>query len=687
MKSFLMNASKRCRFIMVLIALGSILSPDAHAEELATISGQVVDSSLSPVSGAQIFMEPGLTHSILMVTADTNGRFEVTNVPSERVGIFAYAEGFAFNGKSIWLGNGDANTGHTIVLPKAGQLRGRVTTNKKKAVAKAHVIRVLLQNAKVSIPFTKIRRFGFQVPVSDENGGFVVNRLPENETVAVKIAHFQFAHEVLPGIPVGSDSAHVKMSPGVLTSGTVLSRGRNLPVPNAPILFKNPDPLIGATIGRADSTGVYTIRLKPGVYVYESTGTSFTSVTKRRIVVTGETRTQQIDLIVAATATIHGKVLDAVSGLGIPGAKLLLSTEGRSNAVEFTDSNGVYTFTVPEGSNSVILKQAAGYLPPSPPGFSMSVSPYADVEADPFWLKAIPRYSLEVIDEAKEPLEGATILMLRPQQIGWHVTDSDGLVDIAISSLPEDGIVMGFADAPTTSMSALFSIDGSRAKDAIVQLTPTRSIRGQVLDENGKGLEGWAVSCDVSHPDGSAVNLWQTVTNSLGEFTYPSVIEGLALRYTARPLEIHEAITPSPALYTVNASQPAVLPALVIPGGLSGTSLQGKSFRWKSMKRFAGNEKVPNSGTGGSIVVTSNAQNAPMILDSLESMQQKLSNSDLRFCLVVSEPTQLESDSVALYAGTPPASAQSYLLSTEGKVVAETVGIPTFGLIRDHLGN
>lgn len=687
MNILLMNAGERCRFIALLIGLASVLPPIAHAEDLATISGRVVDSALSPVSGAQIFMEPGLTRSIQMVTADTNGRFEVNNVPSERVGIFAYAEGFAFNGKSIWLGNGDSDTGHTIVLPKAGQLRGRVITNKKKAVAKAHVIRVLLQNAKVSIPFTKIRRFGFQVPVSDENGDFVVNRLPENETVALKIAHVQFAQEVLPGIPVGSDSARVKMTPGVLTSGSVLSRGRNLPVANAPILFKNPNPLIGATIGQADSTGVYAIRLKPGVYVYESTGTSFTSVTKRRITVTGETRTQQIDLIVAATATIHGKVLNAISGLGVPGAKLLLSTEGRSNAVEYTDSNGEYTFTVPEGSNSVVFKQAAGYLSPPTPGFSMSVSPYADEEAPTFWLKPIPTYSLEVIDEAKEPVPGTTILMLRPQQIGWHVTDSDGLVEIAVSLLPEDGIVMGFADAPTKSMSALFSIDGSRAKDAIVQLTPTRSIRGQVLDKNGKGLEGWAVSCDASHPDGSAVNLWQTVTNGLGEFDYPGVIEGLALRYTATPLEFHEAITSSPALYTANAGQPAVLPALVIPGGTSGNSLQGKLFRWKSMKRVTGNEQVPSSGTAGSIVVTSNAQNATMILESLESMHQKLSNSDVRFCLIVSEPTQLESDSVALYTGTPPASAQSYLVSADGKVVAETVGIPTSGLIRDRLGN
>lgn len=666
-----------CSLLILLFGIG------AHAD-LATVSGRIVDSDLKPISGAQVFFEPGLTRSIQMVRTEADGAFSFENVPPERVGIFAYADGYSFNGKSIWLGSGDAASGHSIVLTEPGKLSIQVTENKKKPVSGAHAIRILLQNAKVSIPFSKIRSFGFQVPVSGDDGELTVNRLPVGEMVVLKVAHAQFAQEAVPNVKVGTDSTRVQLTPGVLISGSVLSRGSLVAVPNAPILFRSSNPLVGTTVGRADGTGVYTIRLKPGIYVYESVGASFTSVSKPMITVSGEYRTQQVDLIVARTATIQGKVLEVYSSGAIEGARVLLMTEGRSNAVAYTDKNGEYEFTVPEGVSTVVFQSAAGYSPPQDPEHSLRLAEGTLDDAPTFWLKAIPKYSLEIVDDAKEPIAKSIVQILHPQQLGWHVADQDGLLEIGLAALPEDGAVIGFAYHPTKSMGAYFSIDGSRASDAIVQLKPMRPVRGILADENGDGLEGWTIRCDASRSGEDSVTLWHTVTNADGAFTYPGVMENLPLVYTAIPLEEHDSVVQAPALYTVNDEADSMIPAMIVPGGKSGESLQGKSFPWRSFKRLPGNEAVSESTSKGTIVFFANVKDAPMVLDSFEAMSRILTDRGLRYCLVTEEPLELKSDTVALFVGERPGGVQTYVLSSTGEVRTELIGVPDFGLVRAH---
>jgi hypothetical protein len=114
--------------------------------------------------------------------------------------------------------------------------------------------------------------------------------------------------------------------------------------------------------------------------------------------------------------------------------------------------------------------------------------------------------------------------------------------------------------------------------------------------------------------------------------------------------------------------------------------LQSDSFPWRALKRLPNNEGVRETRKHGSIVITTSAENAPMVLESLEVMDDRLSNRDIGLVLVVEEPVHLRSDRVALFVGKRPASAESYLVSADGKVVFETVGLPNYGLIRSLLG-
>jgi len=668
------------------------LTTFSSAASLALISGTVIDQhDGQPLPEVQVFIEQGLTRPIKTTQSDAEGHYEFPDVIPGTIGIFAYKDGYAFGGFSILANAGDDHQNQSIMLKEPSSISGRVLTGRKKPVAEANIVRVLLIDGtlsdpaakKFSIPFTKIRQFGFQVPASNSKGIFSINQLPIGETAFIKVTHSKFAQQISDQTKVGASGANITLSQGVGILGSVLSRGSNIPVPNAPIIFHNILPPKDTTITRTDENGAYALRLRPGAYTYESIGSNFASVTKTQVVVSGEFLTQQIDLIVADKGKISGKVLDPLAEEAVVGAKIVLETNGKAYKVTETNADGEYFFTAPEGKCSVKFWRAAGYLHSTPPGYSFTLESGTTKTLDTLWLTPTPSYSLEIIDQNKAPVSGAIIQLLRPMQIGWRTTDQNGLVKISMAVLPENGIVIGYADHPTDRSGALFIIEPSRANDAIVQLAPLHPIQGHVVDTKNNTLAGQTISCEIGHASLSApIHLWKLITDSDGFFRYPGVVEGTPLIYTAASPTTANPRLASPAFYTASAE--ATLPTLIVPEGTPGPSLIGKSFPWRRFKH------VENSGfhardSSAKIVVFAKSAQAEMLLESLETSQQFLDIVDKQFVLVLDKTNTLTSESIPLYQGTPPASADVYIISNENKVILETIDLPTYSAIRDSL--
>lgn len=687
----MITSGVRCRYqrCAVVLLLGLVCSSTSWTAELSRISGTVKDAaSGDPIPRAQVFIEQSLTRPVETVAADANGYYEFTSVIPGMVGVFAHADGFAFGGFSVLSSGGEHHEDRTIALRRPTNVSGQIVGAKKRPVSKAQVSGVVLIDGDrmVGIPLRKIRKFGFQVPTSNSRGNFTINRLPEGGSIKLKIVHPEYAQQAVPEIRVGSSDTKITLTEGVLVRGTVLSKGNNFPVPGAPIIFHNKFPPKDTTIAQAGPDGVYMLRLRPGEYFYRSEGARYTSTSTPQIVVSGEYATQQIDLFVAGKGILKGKVLDAITEEGVVGVRVVLKIEGRDYKYTSTDSQGGYQFSAPEGRCTVRLGQSAGYLPSATAGFSVSLRPEQTNIAPTIWLKAVPTYSLEVLDANKAPVEGAVVQVLHPQQIGWRSTDEDGLVSISMAALPEKGIVIGYVDHPTANIGTVFKIDPARADDAIVELTALRAIRGRVLNEKSKSIEGQIVTCSIGDADlSSPVTLWKSVTDSDGTFSHPGVVEGLSLIYTARSPDNSGDQVDSPAFYTASeASQPSI-PALILETKNAGESLRGKRFPWRNFQNVDEKRSAIDPKSMNSVVVFTNSARAAIMLDSLENSQQFLNVIGAQFVLMIDDPTALNSESIPIYKGKPPASADVYIISSDQRVLFESIEMPTYAAIRNVL--
>lgn len=689
------NPSRYSTLFLILMLGTFLLSSGitAHAQSLARISGTVIDHATgNPVAGAQVFIEQGLTLPIEMITADARGRYDFPDVLLGMISVFAYADGYAFGGFSIQANSGGIYENQIIPLKPPSTISGSVSEMRGKAVSDALVTRILLvdgdarnpDSRKASIPFTKIQRYGFQVPATDSRGRFVINLLPQGETGYIKIDHPKFAQQVASEISIGSSNTEIEVTPGVMVSGTVLTRDSRSPVPNAPIVFRNSLPPRDTTITQAGSDGVYLLRLRPGAYTYESFGSTYATVNKPQIVVTGERLTQQIDLTVAGKGSIHGKVMDAVTGDGVPDAQLVLETDGFAYKIESTDANGEYFFDAPEGQCTIRYWRAGGYLPPPTAGFALALESGQSESVPTFWLKAVPSYSLEIVDADEESVPGALVQILQPEQIGWRVADENGLVVIAMAVVPENGVVIGLVDHPENKTGALFMIDASRAEDAIVQLMPLRSVQGRVTDENGKALAGKLVSGDVGHASlTEPVPVWKTITNTDGEFRYSGVVDGLTMLYSVFAQDPTDSIPVTPTLYAATGPDPAIVPTLTLSAGESESTLIGDRFSWRRYRKVDGSgARAESNDFQTQVVVFAKSARAAMLLDSLEIAQEYLNPLRKQFVLIVDDPSGLSSEHIPIHTGTSPTSAEIYIVVDE-TVIAETTGFPTYAMVRD----
>ena len=124
---------------MSRILIASILL--SHCALAASISGQVTTQGGQGVANARVWVEAGLGSTLLELQTGADGSFNFDSLPSGLLGVFAYADGYAFGGASISVGPDDDITGTRIPLGTSGEVSGRVVDARGKPIASARVTR------------------------------------------------------------------------------------------------------------------------------------------------------------------------------------------------------------------------------------------------------------------------------------------------------------------------------------------------------------------------------------------------------------------------------------------------------------------------------------------------------------------------------------------------------------------
>jgi len=644
---------------------------------MTTITGQVTDNQDQPVAAARVFAEPGIGGTLLETQASPEGRFSFADIAPGEVGIFAIAPGFGFGGKHLNLVAGDEQVEVPITLSPAERLSGRVSNSKGQPVAGARVTRLaLLGPDKVGIPLAKLHTLGYPEPVTDDQGRFTVENLPAGETVALKIGHPDYAQEAVSDLAVGTRDIRITLYPGVLLFGEVVSRDGNLPVARTGIVIRNAQPPHDTAVAETDAAGSFVLRLKPGVYLYQASSVNYRSPGWERLTVPADVPDVRSRLVVAGTGYLRGVVKDAVSGAPIEGARLSVLSSGMTAALLRTGPTGEFRVDVAEGENVVRLESAPGYYPPAAGTARASVKSGEEVELPGMWLKPLPKFRLQVVGEdGQQPVAGAVVTLLRPSQFGWRVTDSGGWVEIAVGNLPPGRALVGRVEHPTQSLGALFALSVRDAQGARVQLMPWASVQGRIVSDRDKGLEGALVGA-VFPGEGTedALLLWQCVAGKDGAFVWDAVAPGLPQCCVARAGA--DAMGES-APFNPQPGASCALGNLVVPNGAASDSLLGKTLRWYDNRLVCGNlpdKKLLKSGPAW--IVYCSAEEAPMVIEGLTVARMIVQQADLSVAVVVDGAYSCANGALPVLSGKAPASATTYLIDADGKVVLETFGMP-----------
>lgn len=640
---------------------------------VSTLTGTVVDAAGAPIPNAQVFVEPGLAAPVQQTTAGADGAFRFEDLGTGDTGVFAYAPGHAFGGHHLNIAVEDNPPPLTIRLGEEDQITGRVIGGKDTAIEGAIVTRVAILGAdKVAIPLSKLKDYGIPAPSSGKDGSFTVPNLPKGGSVALKFASAQFAAEALDNVAVGEKNLKVQLYLGVLVEGDVVARDGK-PVANAPVFLRNAQPPHDTTISASDTRGRFSVRLKPGVYLYQGGGATIQSSGWTKLTLTGEQATTNLRVAVAGTGTIRGQVKDAKTSQPIAGARVALTTNGNRAAVDRTGPTGIYQFTAGAGENVVRLELAQGYQPPAGgSAVKLSLQEGQTVELPGMWLAPIPGYKVQVVDDAMNGVPGAVVRLLQPSQFGLYATGPDGWLELNVGSLPEGGAVIGLAESLDGTKGALFRLTTRDAAGAKVQLLPLARAEGQVNAGRGKALPGAIVSAAFpgTEKDAEPVLLWKTLSNASGAYSWPGVLAGVPQLVIARA--VNDKSTASEP-FNLAPQETKRLAALEISGARAADSALGKAIDLAALSHACGPALADAAKT---VAVFCSADEAAMTAEALDQMLKRLATPGVQACVVAASPPDFANAPVPVLVGKAPSAATTFVLDAAHTVTLETFGLP-----------
>lgn len=660
----------------LLILLAPLLTVNA-----ATLSGQVTDDHGAPVAGARVFVETGPALVLQETLADASGRYTFDEVPPGRIGVFAYAPGHAFGGMTPDLGAGEDSVVAPIRLGASATLSGKIVDQKNKPVPGARISSVLLMEpVNVGIALAKLKRFGIEPPTSDDEGRFTLDNLPGGVPMALKVEHPSYAQEILANVTAGKDEVKITLDPGEIVSGKVLSRKNRVSVANQAILIRSSEPPYGTALTMTDGQGVFTVRLKPGAYLYQTTGSDLRSAGWEKLLVAPQSAQTGYTLLVAGTATIKGDVRDAVTDKPVEDARLVLESFGNPSDVGVTGVNGQYQLVAVEGENIVRLRSAPGYQLTDQKAVQVTAMEGQVVDLPTFWVRPLPSYAVQVIHEDGTPAAGAIVRLLKPLQYHWRVTGEQGMVSLEVAAVPEGGPVVGVVESLRDDMGALFQFDPGAAETARVQLFPFASVTGSVANGRNKPLEGVVVGGVFQGiADEDPLPLWRTVTQTDGQFSMNGVIPHVpmvSIAY-AQAADLGRSVS-----YNLAPGERKDVGSLLVEGGQPGESLSGQMLDWRKHAHIAGPQPSEPDQKRPACVMYCDAAELDMVVDALEAAARIMANYNIEFAAVAAAGAPGSPAEIPVLQGTPPASATTYLLNDAGIVVHETLGMPTVRALR-----
>lgn len=635
---------------------------------MTTVSGRVVDAGGVPVSGARVFAEQGLGAALMSTQSDASGQWSFAGLASAQVGVFAIGDGYGFCGATVKGGLGAQVTDVTLTLRPAGNVSGVVTDAKGKPVAGARITRIVLAGAdKVAIPLSKLRSEGFGDPESDAEGRFVLQHVPQGETLILKVAHPAYAQEAANDIPVGATDVKIALYDGALVEGEVQMREGHLPVADVAVLVRNAQPPHDTAVTKTDARGQFALRLKPGVYACQAVASNLQSPGWFNLTVPAEGLAPHPTLYVAGVGRIRGKVGDAKTGQPIEGARLYLDTLGNMAAAAITGPSGEYAFTPMEGSNVVRLDSAAGYLPPEQPALTVPLKPGEDRELPAFWLVPIPGFTVEAVDDAGRPVANAVVSVLWPQQFGWRLTDGAGRAILEFGSVPPEGSIGGTIECLNPYRTALFAIEQTKTDPAKVQLFPGGAVQGRIVNEEGEPVEGAIVAGLVGE---QGIPMWRTLTGPDGCFGWNACVSQVPLYCRVQDAAAKAEVTRA---VTLDAGAKADLGNITLSGAAQGRSWLGQKLDRASLRPVQGGDSGIHDPA---VYIFCAPDEAAVVSGSMESVRTAVHTSDIRLALVVDGAPPALGGSVPVFTGKPPGGATTYLTDAQGRVALETFGLP-----------
>ncbi|MCH7958615.1 MAG: carboxypeptidase regulatory-like domain-containing protein [Candidatus Hydrogenedentes bacterium] len=647
------------------------------------ISGIVHDSRDRPIANARVFVEQGLTGPLVSTTTDPDGAFHIEQLGAGVVGIFAIAEGKAFGGKSLNLAPDDRLSDVTIRLRNPATLSGTIQNRRGAAVADARVTRVvLLGNMNVGIPFSKLRAFGFDEPVSDDRGRFSISALPGGVALALKVAHPEYAQEAASGMHAETKDVKVTLHKGVLISGVVVSQSSQKPVSNATIIVRNVQPPYDTVIARTGGQGTFAIRLKPGPYLYQAAGAAYRSHGWKALGVSGDLPVQQVSLQVAGTGAVSAKVMDAKQGVAIHGARVLLRYQGSPAHLARTGPEGAFHMSAAEGEYVLTLDSVPGYRLPKDHALTVHLVSGKTLELPSFWLAPNPKLPVQILDAKGERTGDTLIRLLRPPQLGWQRLPDTGMLDLSRVTVPSDGILVGIVEDPARPQSALFSTSVDREEPAVIHLLPLVSVTGKVVSRSGSALEGHIVEARfVPGDSGDALVLWRTVSRRDGRFVWNGVIPHVPQLCVAYPpgTSVASAANEGSVSFIVDGGESRDIGTIIVSADTKGTSIYGKRFDWTDYPVQCGDFVAEKRRAA--VIVFCTPSEVERYANALAMVGEPRAGSSLVAVLVVNGNVDCAAGGIPILRGEAPGTASTYVLDASGTVILETFDVPSANML------
>jgi protocatechuate 3,4-dioxygenase beta subunit len=253
--------------------------------------------------------------------------------------------------------------------------------------------------------------------------------------------------------------------------------------------------------------------------------------------VTSRGVTSMSPITLRPTVLIHGTVVDAKSGVGIPDVELDLSYPA---GLTRTDARGAYSGRVAPGTLRIYVKDVPdAYVQPQSDARRLETE--ATKEATVPAIRLQPTRAVEgiVVDESGKPVADAEIIPYAGAGFRDQQPRSDQNGRFIVKGIPDGASVQLRSRTATASTDGPVTVSpGSAPTRLVVSEKNVFRLRGSVVDETGQPIRGaavelgaaglcngWHGSCTIDVTESDAQGRYQFVALSRGDTYHVQVVE------------------------------------------------------------------------------------------------------------------------------------------------------------------